>query len=61
MGMPAIAVFAGAATNSHLLADTVTQARHYGATVLLADKYGLELPANLRHDLDSDGCDEHLV
>lgn len=54
MGMPVIAVFAGAATNSHVLGDTVTQARHYGATVLLADKYGLELPVNLRQDLDSD-------
>jgi len=58
MGMPVISVFAGAATNSHVLADTVTQARHYGATVLLADKYGLELPVNLRRDLDSDDTSE---
>lgn len=56
--MPVIAVFAGAATNSHVLTDTVTQARHYGATVLLADKYGLELPVNLRRDLDSDDTTE---
>lgn len=54
MGMPVIAVFAGAATNAHVLGDTVKQARHYGATVLLAEKYGLELPVNLRRDLDSD-------
>lgn len=50
MGMPVIGVVAGAATNSRVLADTVTQARHYGATLLLAEKHGLELPANLRHD-----------
>ena len=54
MGMPVIAVFAGAATNAHVLGDTVKQARHYGATVLLAEKHGLELPVNLRRDLDSD-------
>lgn len=54
MGMPVVAVFAGAATNAHVLGDTVKQARHYGATVLLAEKHGLELPANLRRDLDSD-------
>lgn len=53
MGMPLIAVFAGAATNAHVLGDTVKQARHYGATVLLAEKHGLELPVNLRHDLDA--------
>lgn len=61
MGMPVIAVFAGAATNSHVLADTVTQARHYGATVLLADKYGLQLPVNLRRDLDSDETNDDLA
>jgi hypothetical protein len=54
MGMPVVAVFAGAATNAHVLGDTVKQPRHYGATVLLAEKHGLELPANLRRDLDSD-------
>lgn len=54
MGMPVVAVFAGAATNSHVLADTVKQARLYGATLLLAEKHGLELPPNLRHDLDSE-------
>ncbi len=54
MGMPVIGVLAGAATNSFVLGDTVKQARHYGATVLLAEKHGLELPPNLRRDLDSD-------
>lgn len=54
MGMPVVAVFAGAATNAHVLGDTVKQARHYGATVLLAEKHGLEVPLNLRRDLDSD-------
>lgn len=54
MGMPVIAVFAGAATNAHVLGDTVKQARHYGATLMLAEKHGLELPTNLRHDLGSE-------
>lgn len=52
MGMPFIAVFAGAATNSYVLGDTVKQARHYGATVMLAEKYQLALPTNLRNELD---------
>jgi hypothetical protein len=54
MGMPVIAIFAGAGTNAHVLGDIVKQARHYGATMLLAEKHGLELPPNLRQDLDSD-------
>ena len=54
MGMPVIGVVAGAATNSFVLGDTVKQARHYAATVFLAEKHGLELPANLRRDLDTD-------
>ncbi|MEO6501673.1 MAG: EcsC family protein [Jatrophihabitantaceae bacterium] len=54
MGMPVVAIFAGAATNAHVLGDTAKQARNYGATLLLAEKYGLELPPNLRQDLDSD-------
>lgn len=52
MGMPFIAVVAGAATNMHILGDTVKQARHYGATMMLAEKHGLALPRNLRTDLD---------
>jgi len=54
MGMPVVASFAGAATNAHVLGDIAKQARYYGATLLLAEKYGLELPPNLRQDLDSD-------
>ncbi len=54
MGMPLIAVFAGAGTNAHVLGDIAKQARHYGATLLLAEKYGLELPSNLRQDLNND-------
>lgn len=54
MGMPVVAVFAGAATNAHVLGDIAKQACQYGATLLLADKYGLELPPNLRQDLDGD-------
>ena len=52
MGMPVISVLAGAATNSHVLGDTARQARHYGATVLLAEKHGLRLPPNLRRSLE---------
>lgn len=60
MGMPVISVLAGAATNSHVLGDTARQARHYAATVLLAEKHGLELPPNLRRslELDEDPDDE---
>lgn len=54
MGMPVVSVLAGAATNSHVLGDTARQARHYGATMLLAEKYGLELPANLRRSLEAE-------
>lgn len=57
MGMPVISVLAGAATNSYVLSDTVRQARHYGATMLLVDKHGLELPPNLRRDLDDSESD----
>lgn len=58
MGMPLIAVLAGAATNSHVLGDTVKQARFYGATVLLAEKHCLEIPHNLRRDFDSGEADK---
>lgn len=54
MGMPVISVLAGAATNSHVLGDTARQARHYGATMLLAGKYGMELPPNLRRSLTAE-------
>ncbi|MGN7132476.1 EcsC family protein [Rhodococcoides corynebacterioides] len=54
MGMPLIAVFAGAATNAHVLGDTVEQARNYGATLALVEKYGLKLPGNLNHDVGTD-------
>lgn len=58
MGMPVVSVLAGAATNSHVLGDTARQARHYGATMLLAEKHGLDLPRNLRHSLDGGQDDE---
>lgn len=48
MGMPVVGVIAGAGTNSHVLGDIAKQSRHYAATLLLAEKYGLELPPNLR-------------
>jgi hypothetical protein len=54
MGMPVVAIFTGAGTNAHVLGDIAKQARHYGATMFLAEKHGLELPPNLRRDLDSD-------
>jgi len=37
-----------------VLGDIAKQARYYGATMLLAEKYGLESPPNLRQDLDGD-------
>lgn len=49
MGLPLIAVFVGAGTNSHQLGDIALQARQYGATLHLAQKYGLDLPASLLH------------
>lgn len=58
MGMPLISVFVGAGTNSHILGDTAKQARHYAATMFLAEKHGLELPANIQRDLDTDSPDE---
>ena len=58
MGMPVISVFIGAGTNAHILGDTSKQARHYAATMFLAEKYGLELPANIRRDLDTESADE---
>jgi hypothetical protein len=51
MGMPVISIFAGAATNAHVLGDTVKQARLYGATLFLAEKHNLELPSTLRQRL----------
>lgn len=54
MGMPVISVLAGAATNSHVLGDTARQARHYGATMLLAEKHGLVMPSNLHRSLEAD-------
>lgn len=58
MGMPVISVFIGAGTNAHILGDTAKQARHYAATMFLAEKHGLELPANIHRDLDTDSSDE---
>lgn len=54
MGMPVISVLVGAGTNSHILADTAKQARYYAATMFLAEKHGLQIPANIHRDLDSD-------
>ena len=54
MGMPVISVFIGAGSNAHVLGDTAKQARHYAATIFLAEKHGLDLPANIHRDLDID-------
>lgn len=54
MGMPFIAVVAGAGNNAYVLGDIAKQARQYGATMLLAEKYQLELPPSLRQHLDGD-------
>ena len=48
--LPAIAVIAGAGTNSHVLGDVAKQSIRYAQTVLLSEKYGLPLPARLRDD-----------
>jgi len=58
MGMPVISVVIGAGTNSHILGDTTKQACHYAATIFLAEKHGLELPPNIRRDLDTGSPDE---
>ncbi len=52
--LPAIGVLIGAGTNSFVLADVANQAIRYSQTVLLSDKYGLGLPARLRHEVDDD-------
>lgn len=61
MGMPVLSVVVGAGTNGHLLGDVAKQARHYAATVHLAQKYDLPLPANLRRDLEAADEDLKLV
>jgi hypothetical protein len=50
--MPVVAVVAGAGTNAYILGDVVRQARLYAQTLYLAEKYGLPLPENLRHQDD---------
>ncbi|MET8043726.1 EcsC family protein [Micromonospora sp. NPDC005215] len=52
--MPVIAVIAGAGTNAYVLGDVVRQARRYAQTLHLAEKYGLPVPENLRHQADRD-------
>jgi hypothetical protein len=44
-----MAVIIGAGTNAYVLGDVVHQARLYAQTLYLAEKYGLPLPANIRH------------
>lgn len=64
--MPAIAVVTTAGLNQHMLADVTTQARLYAATVLLAEKHDLPLPAKLQrivsdpHGEPDDGEDVEL-
>lgn len=52
MGMPLIAVVTGAGTNAFVLGDVAKQARNYAATLFLVQKYGLDLPPNLRNGVD---------
>jgi hypothetical protein len=52
--MPVIAVLAGAGTNAYVLGDVVHQARLYAQTLYLAEKYGLPVPKNLRHQDDGE-------
>ena len=55
--MPAIAVIAGAGTNSRVLGDVADQSIRYAQTVLLAERYGMPLPARLRDDDEDDRPD----
>lgn len=50
MGLPVVAVVAGAGTNQYVLAATAHQALQYAATLHLARKHGLDLPPNLTDD-----------
>ncbi|WP_344067592.1 EcsC family protein [Nostocoides vanveenii] len=54
MGMPLVSIFVGMGTNSYVLGDTAKHAQNYAATMLLARKHDLPLPANLVHDADLD-------
>ncbi len=55
--LPAIAVIAGAGTNSHVLGDVANQSIRYAQTVLLSEKHGVPLPARLRDDDVDDHAD----
>jgi len=55
-GLPVVSIVAGAGTNAYVLGDVVHQARLYAQTLYLAEKHGLRLPANLRHEHDDDGA-----
>lgn len=48
MGLPGIALVAGAAVNQQVLGNTASLARDYAVTLFLARKYGLELPDSSR-------------
>jgi hypothetical protein len=50
--IPGLAVVAGAGSNAFMLHDVARQASFYGQTRFLAEKHGLELPANLAKDYD---------
>ena len=50
--LPAIAVIAGAGTNSHVLGDVANQSIRYAQTVFLSEKHGMPLPAKLKDDVD---------
>lgn len=52
--IPGIAIVTGAGANAFLLGDLARQASLYGQTRFLAEKHGLELPANLTHEQDQD-------
>lgn len=52
MGLPGIAIVAGAGTNQQVLGNTAALARDYAATLFLARKYGLDLPESLVRQAD---------
>jgi hypothetical protein len=52
--IPGLAIVAGAGSNAFMLGDVARQASFYAQTRFLAEKHGLQLPANLARDADED-------
>jgi hypothetical protein len=61
-GLPFVAAIVSTSTNAVVMGDVAKQARLYAQTLFLAEKHGLQLPANLAKfadpDHEPDGGDE---